>query len=254
MHINLFSAIVDFASNLGITFRPLEGVQTKKGHQAWTNMDGAQARLLLSMLCKEQDTIHKLLSTRNPARDTPQSTREKMQRERFIEMFHIVCNSLHFIQAFLKESVDRTRDEVEVFIQKAQALHSSLVDLDRKNGTKWYLHILLFHIPNQLLQERNLAQYTCSAQERVNSQHYHQVQTSVLLDATSEQLLKRKRLQVTFDCNMPDAKKRKKCYKPNRKGRGATKKRSGSASLKREVCTVSREKAPKKRELPSCLW
>lgn len=169
-------------------------------------------------------------------------------------MFEIVCNSLNYIQLFLKESVDRTREEVIQFKQKAEILHSSLVDLDRKNATKWYLHILLFHVPDQILQEKNVAKYSCSAQERVNSQHYHQIQTSILLDATSEQLLKRKRLQATFDCNLPDAKRRKKDYKKNRKGRAATKKRTGSASLKKEECTVSRGKLVRKRQLPSCLW
>ena len=109
--------------------------------------------------------------------------------------------TLNYIQLFLKESVDRTREEVIQFKQKAEILHSSLVDLDRKNATKWYLHILLFHVPDQILQEKNVAKYSCSAQERVNSQHYHQIQTSILLDATSEQLLKRKRLQATFDCH-----------------------------------------------------
>lgn len=225
-----YSTLVQLASSIGVTFHPLEDVKDKHGHQAWTSLDGGKSRELLEALALEE-SLRSIIEARNPERVEAQSEEEKRQRESFFKLYLPACLSLNFIQKFLKSTKDRREEEVKEFERQSKVLYSNMIDLDKRNASKWYLHLLLMHIPAQLRQEKNIAKYSCCPQERINSQHYHQAQTSVSLDATGSQLLKRKRFQVFYDCNHPELKKEKRNYPKGRKSVEASPKRARSAPL-----------------------
>ncbi len=121
------------------------------------------------------------------------------------------------IQKFLTSTDRRTEQEITQFEKEGKDLYRLFVDMDKKNSGKWYLHVLTHHVGQQLRQEKSIAPYTCSPQERVNGQHYHMLQTCVQFHNSSRQLLEMKRLECMFEYVMPEYAKKKRAYPVGRK-------------------------------------
>tara|TARA_R110002050_G_scaffold297215_1_gene458335 strand:+ start:1382 stop:2164 length:783 start_codon:yes stop_codon:yes gene_type:complete len=242
------SELSALAKKCGITFYPLDGVYDQSGHQQWSHIDGKQSRRLLQELC-EKEKLHSFLMTPSPGETGEMLASERAHRLRCKAKFETMFDHLSFVQKFLTSPDRRTEEEIEEFEMKGKELYRIFVRLDKKNAGKWYLHLLAYHIGDQLRQEKSIAPYTCSSQERVNGQNYRMLQTCVQFHNSSRQLLEMKRMECKYHFVLPQY-ARKTSYLTNRKsvpiqeGREKMKSEPLGEKLRREL------KKSKKRVLP----
>ena len=197
----------------------------QKGHQQWSPLDGSQSRKLLHEMCQEDNLLTLMMTKKDGSYEASQLEMEHRLRSH-ASLYSILTN-LMYTQNFLMSAEPRTAEDVEVFERHARTLYSNFVDLDKKNATKWYLHMLVCHIGTQLRQEKSIASFTCSSQERVNSQHYRMLQTCVQYHCSSLQLLEMKRLECMYEFNLTKYCEQKRNYPQNRRRAMQTGKNAG---------------------------
>ena len=179
-------------------------------------MDGKQSRRLLKELCRKEK-LHNLLLTPSPGEIGEMLALEKEHRLRCEARFEVMFNLLAYVQKLLTSPDRITEEEIQEFETKGRELYRTFVRMDKKNAGKWYLHLLAYHVGDQLRQEKTIAPYTCSSQERVNGQNYHMLQTCVQFHNSSLQLLEMKRMECKYHFVLPHYAK-KTSYPSNRKG------------------------------------
>lgn len=245
------SALSDVARRIGITFRPLYGLLDKNQHQQWTNIDGNQSKRLLQKLC-EGDTLRLLLMFQSNEETMVEAERD--HRVKYFYLFLKMFTGLNYIQKFLASAKARSDEEIETFQAHSKELYRVFVDLDKKNVSKWYLHMLVAHVGDQLKQEKTIAPYSCSAQERVNSQHYRMLQTCVQYHSSSKQLLQSKRMQCMYEYVLIQYQRDKRFYPAERRS-SPTKDNNGERSvpLTEEQCGESLPSRPRRRKLSRLL-
>ena len=241
----LYRELTRIAKTQGISFFPIAGQLDKKHHQQWSHLDGKQSRKLLEVLCVPA-TLQKLVMERSDS-SVEMPTVEREHRARFFTKFLSILTRLQYVQRFLASANRNSEDDISCFEAHARELGNQFIDFDKKNSTKWYLHMLVTHVGGQLRQEKSIAPFSCSAQERVNSQHYRMLQTCVQFHASSKQLLSMKRLQVMYEYVQTQFKKDETHYPKDRKS-------SLSSCVKEKSVPLGEEREEKakrkKRTLP----
>lgn len=97
---------------------------------------------------------------------------------------------MSFVTEFLKDVRSRSGPEIALFSQRVRAFAVKLSDYDKRTSRyarssisflsstdvlnfyrKWYLHLLVMHVPQLLKREKSIVKFSCSAQERMNGLH-----------------------------------------------------------------------------------
>jgi hypothetical protein len=88
---------------------------------------------------------------------------------------------------------------LEDFRSLVKEFGDNLINFFGQNiANSWYLHLLLFHIPDQIERFGSIYPYSCSPQERVNGIHSRLFINCILSSNSSKQLLEVVRLKIYF--------------------------------------------------------
>jgi hypothetical protein len=203
----------------------------KDGYQLWSRLDGKAAYRLMDGLISKNllkemffvgDRVEllkkfskKLLSSSSGSELFIENVK---YHERYYERVSAVFQDLSLIMGFVNNPKIMSSEEVDDFwATTVIPFCKILYDYWGSCVTRsWYLHVLYNHLPHQLKRYGTISPFNCSAQERMNGQHSHQIVSSVQVHNTSLQLLKRKRREINFTFIDPEKKREKRMYKKNR--------------------------------------
>jgi hypothetical protein len=240
----------------------VEGVD-KDGYQLWSRLDGKAAyRLMEGLISKNLlkdmffvgDRVEllrkfskKLLNSTSGSELFEENVR---YHERYYDRVSALFLDLSLIMRFLNNPKRMSSDEVDDFweatvIPFCQILYEYWGSCVTKS---WYLHVLYNHLPHQLKRYGSISPFNCSAQERMNGQHSHQIVSSVQIHNTSKQLLKRKVREMHFDFMDPNQKREKQRYTKNKEKSSQPPTSKKTLTLDSFTNTLNNTKATKRRK------
>jgi hypothetical protein len=192
---------------LHIPLYRLEGVTTKEGYQAWASIDIDMREQLMHALIQVDPGTQKcllddfffvgdrvsLIRVRNPANLETAIKSHRFYYECIRKSFERLSHLIDYLRE--KPSSITSR---EGFIAESKLFAQTLYHAFDDVSNCWYLHILIAHLPHILSLYSSIYSFSCSSQERKNSQLNLTQHSCTRLADSSFQLLQKERRLIHF--------------------------------------------------------
>jgi hypothetical protein len=178
-----------------VSFHRLDG-EDEKGLQLWTPLDGNNAKKLVDGFSNNKSIFAEMFLLNGlPSKQKGKRINHQLVFERIFTLF----SCLSSIVDYLRDEKKKLKTFVDFQTCVKQFITTLCQGWETAIKKMWYLHLLFAHLPFQLQKFGSIYFASCSAQEKLNDVHTHQLLLCTQKCVSSKQILIRSRRLIYYE-------------------------------------------------------